>query len=318
MESGQNNTFEKLAGPLHALSLDKIQVNLGRLCNLYCNHCHLDASPGSPEIMPWNIMQEISRVAREQNIRDIDITGGAPELNPNLKIFINSLSDHGCNIQLRTNLVALMEPEQDGLAVFLRDKKINIVASLPCYQEENVIAQRGSKTFQKSINALIMLNNLGYGKNDNLKLELVFNPGGPFLPPRQEELETLYRKELKLHYGISFNNLLVITNMPVGRFRNALKQNNQLTEYMNLLKSAFNNDTLSNVMCKTQVSVGWDGSLYDCDFNLALDMKLKTDVNNISEFKYEMIRYRTISTGEHCFGCTAGAGSSCGGALNVG
>lgn len=318
MDSVEKNAFERLAGSLQCLSLDKIQVNLGRLCNLSCNHCHLAASPGSPEVMPRGIMREVARVVKEQDIRNIDITGGAPELNPNLKNFINSLSDPGCNIQLRTNLVALMEPEQDGLAVFLRDKKINLVASLPCYQEENVAAQRGSKAFQKSIAALKMLNTLGYGRNDNLKLELVYNPGGPFLPPKQEELETLYRRELQLRYDISFNNLLVITNMPVGRYETALKKNNHLTDYMNLLKSAFNKHNLNSIMCKKQVSVGWDGTLYDCDFNLALGIKVKTAENNITKFDRENIRHRMIATGEHCFGCTAGSGSSCGGVLEVG
>jgi len=276
------------------------------------------ASPESLEIMPWHIMQTIARVAKENKIKSIDITGGAPELNPNLKNFINSLSSPGYNIQLRTNLVALMEPEQNGLAVFLRDKNINLVASLPCYQEENVIAQRGSKVFQKSMMALKLLNDLGYGINDNLKLDLVYNPGGPFLPPKQEELETLYRRELQLHYGISFNNLLSITNMPVGRFKAYLKENSQLTEYMNLLKSAYNINNLSGIMCRNQLSIGWDGALYDCDFNLALGIKIKTTLNNITKFNWEKIKHRIIATGEHCFGCTAGAGSSCDGVMEVG
>ncbi len=318
MDSKKKNAFESLTGSLQCLSLDKIQLNLGRLCNLNCDHCHLAASPASPEVMPWNMMQEIARVVKEQDIRNIDITGGAPELNPNLKTFINSLCDPRRSIQLRTNLVALIEPDQDGLAVFLRDKKINLVASLPCYQEENVAAQRGSNTFQKSIEALSMLNNLGYGRNNNLKLELVYNPGGPFLPPKQKELETLYRKELQLRHGISFNNLLVITNMPIGRFETALKKNSQLTDYMSLLKSAFNRSNLNSIMCRKQVSVGWDGVLYDCDFNLALGIGVKADVKNITKFDREKIRHRMIATGEHCFGCTAGAGSSCGGVLEVG
>ncbi len=317
MGSGINSEFETLAGFLRCKAIDKLQVNLGRLCNLSCNHCHLAASPESTEVMPWNIMQEITRVAEEQNIKNIDITGGAPELNPNLKSFIKKLSGIGCNIQLRTNLVALIEPNQEGLAVFLRDKKINLVASLPCYQEKNVAAQRGSNTFQKSIEALSMLNNLGYGRNDNLILELIYNPGGPFLPPTQEELETLYRRELQLRYGISFSNLLVMTNMPVGRFKTALLQNNQLTGYMGLLKSSYNKNNLAGIMCRNQLSVGWEGSLYDCDFNLALDMKINADGSNITDFNYEMVKHRIISMGEHCFGCTAGTGSSCGGVLEV-
>lgn len=314
----EKNDFERLTGSLECLSIGKFQVNLGRLCNLSCNHCHMAASPESLEIMPWHIMQTIARVAKENKIKSIDITGGAPELNPNLKNFINSLSSPGYNIQLRTNLVALMEPEQNGLAVFLRDKNINLVASLPCYQEENVIAQRGSKVFQKSMMALKLLNDLGYGINDNLKLDLVYNPGGPFLPPKQEELETLYRRELQLHYGISFNNLLSITNMPVGRFKAYLKENSQLTEYMNLLKSAYNINNLSGIMCRNQLSIGWDGALYDCDFNLALGIKIKTALKNITKFNWEKIKHRIIATGEHCFGCTAGAGSSCDGVMEVG
>lgn len=311
-------SFEDTVGPLQSCAITKIQVNLGRLCNLNCTHCHLTASPQSTEVMSWEIMLEILRVIETNGISSIDITGGAPELNPNLINFINRLYRPGLAIEVRTNLVALMEPWQQGLAEFFWRKKVNLIASLPCYLEENVRAQRGDDVFQQSIKALRRLNNLGYGSKDTITLDLVYNPGGAYLPGKQEELEALYREELYSKHGISFNKLLVITNMPVGRLKKTLEQDEQLTGYMNLLKSAYNQDNLSALMCRNQISVGWDGKLYDCDFNLALSLTVKGNMFHIADFDRQRLQHRPIVTGDHCFGCTAGAGSSCGGALLVG
>lgn len=311
-------SFEDIAGSLESNTLTKIQANLGKLCNLSCSHCHLAASPQATEVMPWKVMQEILEVINKTGVADIDITGGAPELNLNLINFIDRLHRPGLNIQLRTNLVALINPEQNGLAEFLYNRKVKLIASLPCYLEENVRAQRGDNVFDRSIEALKQLNHLGYGIEANNSLDLVYNPGGPFLPGRQEDLEAIYREELNLQHGISFNRLLVLTNMPLGRFKNKLNLNGQLTEYMDLLKSAYNEDNLSALMCRNQISVGWNGRLYDCDFNLALDYPVKVSGYHIADFDRQKLQRRTIATGDHCFGCTAGAGSSCGGALIVG
>jgi len=318
MIEGSNNIFQSLTGRLQSYPVVSLQANLGLMCNLHCNHCHLAANPQAEEVMPWGVMQEIIRAVDNGGITGVDITGGAPELNPGLRRFINRLYRPGLEIKLRTNLVALIEPGQKGLAEFLWDKNVNLAASLPCYQEVNVRAQRGNGVFEKSIAALKMLNNLGYGKAKGPKLDLVYNPGGAFLPGRQEELETLYRRELQLRYGIGFTGLLVITNMPIGRFRSMLSQNGQLNEYLELLHCSFNQGVVGDLMCRSQVSVGWDGTLYDCDFNFALGYPVSAERAHITHFNREIFSQRFIATGDHCLGCTAGAGSSCRGALAEG
>ncbi len=311
------NHFKTMAGSLGSYPVTTLQANLGRLCNLSCNHCHLAASPQSEDIMPWAVMQDIIRVMGQGDITTIDITGGAPELNPDLKRFIDGLYGSGVRIQLRTNLVALLEPPQKGLAEFLRNKEVTLVASLPCYQEANVRAQRGDEVFNRSISALKLLNRLGYGAEKGLELDLVYNPGGPFLPGPQEDLEILYRRELQLRYGLVFNRLLVLTNMPLGRFKNMLSRDGMLTDYFELLRCAYNKDNLSRLMCRNQISVGWDGTLYDCDFNLALGQPVEGEITRIADFDRHYLGSRLIVTGEHCFGCTAGAGSSCRGSLKA-
>lgn len=312
------NNFEKQAGPLSSHRLTTLQANLGRLCNLNCNHCHLSASPDSTEVMPWSIMEEIIKVIDNTMINTVDITGGAPELNPNLKRFIDGLHRPELNIMLRSNLVALEEPERVGLAEYLKEKNVKIVASLPCYMEINVNKQRGDETFTKSIVALKKLNSIGYGKDEGPELDLVYNPGGPFLPGSQEELETIYHRELKLQHEIIFNRLLVLTNMPIGRFKEMLSDGGQLNEYLALLQSTYNQATLADLMCRSQISVGWDGIIYDCDFNLALGCPADVEKAHITCFDEEKLINRTIVTGNHCFGCTAGAGSSCSGSLEAG
>ena len=314
----EENSFENLAGSLSSYRITTLQANLGRLCNLSCNHCHLEASQDSTEVMPWNVMDEIIKVVDRTAISTVDITGGAPELSPYLKRFIYELHSPGLDIILRSNLVALEEPAQEGLAEFFKEKNVKLAASLPCYMEENVTDQQGDETFTKSIATLKKLNSLGYGKEEGPELNLVYNPGGPYLPGQQEELEAIYRKELKQQHGITFNRLLVLTNMPIGRFNKNLVKSGQLNEYLELLQSAYNHSNLSDLMCRNQISVGWDGVIYDCDFNLALGYPVDVKKAHITCFDEAKLIGRTITTGNHCFGCTAGAGSSCSGSLEAG
>ncbi len=318
MEIAQgNNVFKSLAGSVRAHDVTGVQVNLGRLCNLSCEHCHLEASPDRTELMDWGVMLKTLDVVKQNGITAVEITGGAPELNPFIRPFITDLSQLDLKIKVRTNLTALLEPGLEGLASFFRVKEVDLTASLPCYQEQNVQAQRGKGVFKKSITILQRLNDLGYGKENGPELELVFNPGGPFLPGNQSELEQLYRKELEQHYGITFSRLIGLTNMPIGRFRNTLLRHQQSQEYFNLLYSSFNRNVLENLMCRRCVSVDWDGTLYDCDFNLALGMPLAGVPARIEDFSKKSLSGRTIVTGGHCLGCTAGAGSSCQGTLEV-
>ncbi len=318
MNKKEKQTFSDRAGPIKSFPVTILQANLGRICNLSCNHCHHAASPEAKEMMPREVMEEIIKVVEKADITTVDITGGAPELHPDLCPFINRLCRPGLNIILRTNLVALMEPEQAGLAAYLKEKKIELVASLPCYMEENVTAQRGDLAYNKSIAALKKLNSLGYGQDNGLELDLVYNPGGPFLPGRQEELEAIYRRELQLEHGITFNRLLTLTNMPIGRFKDILFKKGQLNQYFELLRDSYNQATLSGLMCRSQISVGWDGTIYDCDFNLALDAPVDVEKAHIACFDLNSLKNRTIVAGEHCYGCTAGAGSSCNGTLEAG
>jgi len=291
-------------------------VNLGLLCNQQCSHCHLEASPQRDEIMGWDVMELILEAARSARCQLVDLTGGAPELNPHFRRFVTALRQEGYSVQLRTNLTVLLEPYMEGMPEFLRKHRVRLVASMPCYLEENVRAQRGPGTYEKSVAAIRILNGLGYGSDPELPLNLVYNPGGPFLPPAQSALEEDYRRELDQHFGIVFSHLLTITNMPLGRFRNELDRQGQRKTYLRLLRDSFNLRTVSGLMCRNQLSVGWNGTLYDCDFNLALGLPVNHGVpDHIRSFRPEELRKRRVVTGEHCFACTAGAGSSCGGAL---
>jgi radical SAM/Cys-rich protein len=315
------NEFEKqISGVcdkgLYSLKIETLQVNLGLRCNQQCNHCHLEASPNRKEIMEWPTMQMVLRAAKSVDPKLIDLTGGAPELNPNFRVFVKALCEEGRRVQVRTNLTVLLEPGMEGLPEFFRDLGVHLVASMPCYLQENVCAQRGRGVYEKSIEAIKRLNSLGYGIESSLPLNLVYNPGGPFLPPPQLDLEKDYRRELGQRFGIAFSHLLTITNMPLGRFRAELIRKNEEESYLQLLRKSFNPQTVTGLMCRHQISVGWDGTLYDCDFNLALAMPVNHGApDHIRSFRPLDLRTRRVVTGEHCFACTAGFGSSCSGAL---
>jgi radical SAM/Cys-rich protein len=301
---------------LHCKSLDTFQINIGFQCNQSCSHCHQDASPSRKEMMDWITMKKILEVTQQHRNAFIDITGGAPELHPHLQEFIRALRQQNHQVQMRTNLTLLIKPEMKQLVDFLKKNKIQLVASFPCYEEEEVRLQRGDGVFEKSIQALQLLNHLGYGIDPSLPLTLVFNPLHPVLPPEQATLEQEYRQVLKEKYNISFTRLITITNMPIGRFLKNLKKTNQTDHYFTLLKTSFNPTTIEKIMCRNQITIGWDGSLYDCDFNLALKLPVVSEVSqHIKDFDVGKITTRSITTGNHCFGCTAGHGSSCGGAL---
>lgn len=301
---------------LHSDRIETIQINLGRRCNLACRHCHLECSPGRTEMMPWSCMEAILRIVRESTYRLVDITGGSPELHPDFQRLITALRDMGQEVQVRTNFTALLEPGLEGTMEFLQEKEVRLVGSLPCYLEENVRAQRGRGVYEKSIEVLRRLNELGYGVEERLPLNIVYNPAGPFLPGQQSELEKAYRRELDARFGICFNQLLVLTNMPIGRFRRELERSGKIEDYMRDLKNAFNPATLKHLMCRHQVCIDWDGKLYDCDFNLALGLVVNHDVpQTVEEFDESLLVRRKIITDSHCFGCTAGAGSSCEGVL---
>jgi len=261
-------------------------------------------------------MELVLEAARGAQAQLVDLTGGAPELNPHFCRIVKALRKNGHAVQVRTNLTVLLEPGMEKMPEFLQKRKIRLVASLPCYLEENVSAQRGKGIYEKSITAIRQLNALGYGKDPDLPLSLVYNPGGPFLPPPQSALEEDYRCQLGERFDISFTQLLTITNMPLGRFRAHLSQLGQERNYLDLLRKSFNPDTLSGLMCRHQISIGWDGTLYDCDFNLALGLPVNHGApDHIRSFRLPDLSLRRIVTGQHCYGCTAGAGSSCQGAL---
>jgi radical SAM/Cys-rich protein len=302
---------------LYSSKIETLQVNIGLRCNQQCHHCHLKASPDRTEMMTWSTMKNILNIADHLECSMIDVTGGAPEIHPQFKRFIQELCEHGHQVQIRTNLTVLLEPELKDLPEFLRKHSIQLVASLPCYTAENVCAQRGLQVYEKSISALKVLNTLGYGVEPSLKLTIVYNPGGAFLPADQQSLEADYRRELLKRFDIRFTNLFTITNMPIGRFLDELNKNHQKEEYLKLLKESFNPQTIDGLMCRNQICVGWDGTLYDCDFNGALGLAVNHGApNHIQNFDFSLLSARRITTGEHCFGCTAGHGSSCGGALS--
>ena len=301
---------------LHSVKIETLQVNLGLLCNQRCTHCHLEASPQRTEMMQWPTMQLVLEASKKAGCQLADLTGGAPEINPYFRRFVAALRQEGLTVQVRTNLTVLLEPGMEEMPEFFRAHRVRLVASMPCYLEENVRAQRGVGTYEKSVEAVKILNALGYGSNPELPLNLVYNPGGPFLPPPQSALEEDYRRELGRRFNITFTRLLTITNMPLGRFRTELIRKKGEEGYMQLLRESFNPQTVKGLMCCHQLSVGWDGTLYDCDFNLALGLPVNHGApDHIRSFRPKELRTRRVVTGEHCFACTAGAGSSCGGAL---
>jgi radical SAM/Cys-rich protein len=295
-----------------------LQVNVGKLCNLTCIHCHVNAGPKRKEIMTHETIDRVIDWLAKTDMPIVDLTGGAPEMIPDFRYFIERVKalQPLRHIIDRCNLTILLEPGYEDLAEFLAIHKVEIIASMPCYSAENVNAQRGEGVFDGSIKALQLLNSLGYGKVAEFPLHLVYNPVGAFLPGPQAEVETDFKRELFSHFGIVFNKLYAITNLPIGRFAAYLRHSNKLEEYMQLLIHNFNPATIDGLMCRNTISVGWRGQVYDCDFNQQLDMQWE---NGKPFFLWDVdpaeIDNREIMTGDHCFGCTAGAGSSCGGAI---
>jgi len=303
--------------PLTATGITIFQVNVGRLCNQLCKHCHVNAGPDRKEIMQKNTMEICLDIIEKTDIPTVDITGGAPEMNPNFRWFVKEFSKRGRHVMVRSNLTILTEPDYKNLPEFFAENKVEVIASFPHYLEQTLDRQRGNGVFKKSIEALKQLNSIGYGKQDSgLILNLVYNPAGAFLPPSQKALEADYKREMLKKCGIVFNNLFTITNMPIGRFLNYLRASQNYDAYMQKLTSNYNPNAASQVMCRYTLSVGWDGSLYDCDFNQMLGMKVNHGApSNIKAFDITRLCKRQIVTGIHCYGCTAGGGSSCGGAV---
>lgn len=293
-------------------SLTTMQINVGKVCNLACKHCHVEAGPNRTEIMTLETMKDCLQVFKENNFSVLDITGGAPEMNPHFEWLIEEASSMECKVIIRSNLVVLQEKEYKHLPEFYAKHKVEVVCSLPYYSAKDTNRQRGEGVFEKSISMLQELNRLGYGREQQLILNLVYNPGGAFLPPPQEAMEAEFKLKLQTQYGIVFNHLFTITNNPVGRFGAFLKRSNNLEGYMQRLSNSFNASTVENMMCRNQLSVAWDGKLYDCDFNQTLDWTVNGP-NHISMLKSTPIEKRTICLGNHCYACTAGSGSSCGG-----
>ena len=296
--------------------LDILQVNLGKLCNQTCQHCHVDAGPARTEIMSRDTMDRILDFLAVSNIQTVDITGGAPELNPNFRYFVERICKQDRKVMVRCNLTVIFEPRQEDLPEFYRHHAVELICSLPCYLEDNVDGQRGKGVFTKSIEALNVLNKIGYGRaGTGLELHLVYNPVGASLPPAQAELEEDYKSELKARYNIDFNRLYTITNMPISRFGEFLKRRGLYTDYMQTLQDNFNPHTVDNLMCRSLISVGWQGEVYDCDFNQMLEMHSFEPTVKLWDLAVEDLIGGGVRLGDHCFGCTAGAGSSCGGEL---
>ena len=300
--------------------VETVQVNIGKLCNQACHHCHVEAGPKRTEQMTEQTARRLGRLLENSpGVRSVDLTGGAPELNENFRDLVRHARALGLNVIDRCNLTVLFEPGMEDLADFLTEQGVEVVASLPCYSEENVDKQRGVGVFDKSIAALRDLNTRGYGQAGSpLRLNLVYNPVGAFLPPDQRELELQYRAQLRDAFGIEFSSLITITNMPIKRFAEQLSRNGEHDTYMSLLVNHFNIETIPGLMCRSMVSIGYDGSLYDCDFNQMLEIPLQLEgrdasLNDLDSFA--QLGGTPIETYTHCFGCTAGAGSSCGGAL---
>jgi radical SAM/Cys-rich protein len=298
-----------------------LQVNVGKLCNLTCVHCHVNAGPKRKEIVALETVDRIIEWLAKTEIPTVDLTGGAPEMIPDFRYFVERVKtlQPSRHVIDRCNLTILLEPGYEGLAEFLATNQIEIIASMPCYSAKNVDAQRGEGVFEGSIAALQLLNSLGYGIDPGLPLHLVYNPVGAFLPPSQDELEADYKCELKKHFGITFNKLYALSNLPIGRFASYLQHSGKLDEYMELLIHAFNPATIDGLMCRNTISVGWRGEVYDCDFNQQLGMQWSGCGGGKRLFLWHIdpdsLEGRDIMTGDHCFGCTAGAGSSCGGAI---
>jgi len=304
--------------PLKPTGIEIFQVNIGKMCNQTCKHCHVDAGPDREEIMTKETMQLCLDVLKENpKLSTIDITGGAPEMNPNFRWFVEEIKKLSRHIMVRCNLTIILANKQyNDLPQFYKENGIEVVCSLPFYTQNRTDRQRGNGVFETSIKALQMLNDEGYGKEgSDLILNLVYNPAGAFLPPSQTALELEYKEALFKDYGVCFNKLFAITNLPISRFLDYLLKSGNYEMYMEKLIAAYNPFAAANVMCRNTISVGWDGYLYDCDFNQMLELKINNEQDHIRNFTLNELNERNILTGQHCFGCTAGAGSSCGGTV---
>lgn len=305
--------------PLRATGMTVFQINVGKLCNQTCKHCHVGAGPDRTESMSRVTAELCMQALAKTDIPTVDITGGAPELNPNFRWLVEQVRGLGRHVLDRCNLSVLLIPSQAGLAEFLATHRVEIIASLPSYQASQTDAQRGEGIFEKSIEALHRLNQLGYGKPDSgLALNLVYNPVGAFLPPKQEAIEAQFRKELRARHGVEFTHLYTITNMPVSRYLEFLVASGNYEQYMERLANAFNPTAAAGVMCRSMISIGWDGTLYDCDFNQMLELPVSQGAPaHIRDFDLVQLNQRQIVTRNHCYGCTAGTGSSCGGSVTT-
>jgi len=305
---------------IHRNGLKTLQVNLGYKCNQKCLHCHVNAGPNRKEMMYRNNVELLLKVLNKTSVGNLDITGGAPEMHPDFEYLVQQATASGVHVIDRCNLTILNEDGYEHMTEFLAQHNVEIVASMPCYLEENVDAQRGDGVYESSIQALKKLNSLGYGGSDSdLQLNLVYNPAGPVLPPSQESLMEDYKKELLQRYGIVFNQLYCFANMPIKRFGSTLVSNGQFDEYMQLLKSSHHDRNLDTVMCRNLLSIDWEGYIYDCDFNQMLNLPLKLNGHprtHLHHLLQEEIGNNRIIVADHCYGCTAGNGSSCGGSLS--
>jgi radical SAM/Cys-rich protein len=302
---------------LRAASVETLQVNVGKLCNQACKHCHVDAGPARTEVMTRETAREVVAAVRRHRVKTVDITGGAPELNPSFRYLVAESRAAGARVLVRHNLTVMFEPGQEDLPRFFRAHGAEVVSSLPYFLGEQTDAQRGRGVFEKSVEAMRRLNAEGYGREGSgLVLDLVYNPVGAYLPPPQGSIEADFRRELAARHGLSFNRLFTITNMPIRRFLDYLRRSGNEERYMRKLVAAFNPATVGGLMCRTLVSVDWRGRLYDCDFNQMLELGVAPSLpQTIAGFDPATFAAREIATGPHCFGCTAGAGSSCGGAV---
>jgi radical SAM/Cys-rich protein len=311
--------LQRAGRSLSRRAVDTLQVNLGRYCNLACIHCHVESGPSRTEMMSRETVDAVLRFLAATNVPTLDITGGAPELHRDFDYLVESARGLGRHVMDRCNLTVIFEPGKDYLPEFFKRHQVELICSLPCYSQENVDKQRGKGTFDLSIQALRRLNELGYGQADsNLVLNLVYNPVGPHLPPPQAILEQDYKRILGEQFGIVFHQLYCLTNMPITRYATHLKLRGEYDDYTEMLERSFNTATLDQVMCRNLISIGWDGSIYDCDFNQMLDLRLRDRTGkalNIASLALDQILDRPITIGDHCYACTAGCGSSCGGAL---
>ena len=299
--------------------IEVLQVNMGKYCNLACIHCHVESGPHRTELMSRETVDAVLRFLGRTKIPTVDITGGAPELNPTFDYLVESAVGLGRHVMDRCNLTVIFEPGKDYLPQFFKRHRVELACSLPCYSEENVDRQRGKGTFELSIRALQIFNALGYGQSESgLVLNLVYNPVGPHLPPPQDQLEQDYKRILKEKFGIIFDRLYCLSNMPITRYATHLKLRGEYEKYMQLLESSFNASTLDQVMCRNLISIGWEGAIYDCDFNQMLDLPIRYADGrplNISTLSFDQVQHLPVTVGDHCYACTAGSGSSCGGAL---